>query len=106
MLDMHPLTVDAQTRAGRFYPRGFIGGVRGIFPEEITPFRVAEVREDDLTVDRNHPLAGRALTMEARILDIWAAREEHGGACQDVAELVTHNGPGMQARWRGQPIDF
>jgi SAM-dependent methyltransferase len=95
-----------EPRAGRFYPRGFIGGVRGIFPEEINPFRVAEVSEDDLTVDLNHPLAGRVLTLEARILDIRAAREEHGGACQDIAELVTQNGPGMQARWRGQATDF
>lgn len=95
-----------EPRAGRFYPRGFIGSIRGIFPEEITPFRVAEVREDDLTVDLNHPLAGRELTLEAQILDIWAAREEHGGACQDIAALVTQNGPGMQARWRGQPTDF
>jgi SAM-dependent methyltransferase len=95
-----------EPRAGRFYPRGFIGGVRGIIPEEIDPFRVAAVGEDNLTVDLNHPLAGRVLTLEARILDIWAAREEHGGACQDVAELVTQNGPGMQARWRGKPTDF
>jgi SAM-dependent methyltransferase len=46
------------------------------------------------------------LTLEARILDIWAAREEHGGSCQDIAELVTQNGPGMQARWRGKPTEF
>jgi hypothetical protein len=84
-----------EPRAGRFYPRGFIGGVRGIFPEDITPFRVTEVHEDKLTVDLNHPLAGQALTLEARILDIWAARAEHGGACQDIAELATQNGPGM-----------
>jgi SAM-dependent methyltransferase len=95
-----------EPRVGRFYPKGFIGGVKGIYPEELTPFRVAEVQEDGLTVDLNHPLAGKALTLEARILDIWAAREEHGGACQDIAEMVTKSGPGMQARWRGRGTDF
>ncbi|MEA3277911.1 MAG: methyltransferase domain-containing protein [Pseudomonadota bacterium] len=95
-----------EPRAGRFYPKGFIGGVRGIFPEDLTPFRVAEVAEDGLTVDLNHPLARHALDLEARILDIWAGRDEHGGACHDVAEMVTENSPGMQARWRGQETDF
>lgn len=95
-----------EPRAGRFYPKGFIGGVKGIYPEELTPFRVGEVHDDGLTVDLNHPLAGKALTLEARILGIWAARDEHGGACQDIVEMVTKNGPGMQARWRGRATDF
>lgn len=102
--DLRRSHIEAQ--AGRFYPRGFIAGVRGIYPEALTPFRVAEVHEDSLTVDLNHPLAGRALTLEARVLDIWAAGEEHGGSCQDIAELTTQNGPGMQARWRGRATDF
>jgi len=57
-------------------------------------------------VDLNHSLAGKSLTLEARILDIWAPREEYGGACQDIAEMVTQNGPGMQARWPGRATDF
>jgi SAM-dependent methyltransferase len=95
-----------EPRAGRFYPRGFIAGVGGIFLEDLRPFRVAEVDGEGLTLELNHPLAGRELSLSARILDIWAAGEEHGGACSDVAELATLNGPGMQARWRGRPTDF
>ncbi len=95
-----------EPRAGRFYPQGFIAGTRGIFPESILPFRVAEQGDGKLTVDLNHPLAHRALDLEARILDIWEGREEHGGACRDIAEMVTANGPGMQARRRGQGTDF
>jgi SAM-dependent methyltransferase len=94
-----------EPRAGRFYPKGFIGGVHGIFPEELTPFRVAQIGEK-LTVDLNHPLAAQELTLTTSILDIWAAGEEHGGSCHDIAELVTIGGPGMQARWRGQATDF
>jgi hypothetical protein len=94
-----------EPRAGRFYPKGFIAGTQGIFPEDLTPFRVGQVG-DRLTVDLNHPLAHRRLGLTTRILDIWAGGEEHGGSCHDIAELVTLGGPGMQARWRGQPTDF
>ncbi len=95
-----------EPRSGRFYPRAFIGGSRGIFPEEVLPFRVCGVSDDMIGCDLNNPLADKALDLSVRILDIWAAREEHGGSCNDVAEMVTLNGPGMQARWRGQPTDF
>jgi SAM-dependent methyltransferase len=94
-----------EPRAGRFYPKGFIAGVRGIFPEDLSPFRMARTG-DRHTVDLNHPLAQRKLMLTAKILDIWAAGEEHGGACHDIAELVTIGGPGMQARWRGEPTNF
>jgi SAM-dependent methyltransferase len=95
-----------EPRSGRFYPKGIIAGVKGIYPEDVTPFRVAETRDEGLKVDLNPPLAGRELRLETRILDIWAGREEHGGACSDIGELVSLNGPGMQARWRGRPTDF
>ncbi len=94
-----------EPRAGRFYPRGFIAGTRGIFPEELTPFRIGKIAEQ-ITVDLNHPLARYDLSLSTRILDIWAAGDEHGGACQDIAELVTEGGPGMQTRWRELPTDF
>ncbi|MCB1724420.1 MAG: methyltransferase domain-containing protein [Chromatiaceae bacterium] len=95
-----------EPRMGRFYPRAFIGGSRGVFPEEILPFRVCSASEDMICCDLNNPLADRPLELTARILDIWAARDEHGGSCNDIAEMVTLNGPGMQGRWRGRPTDF
>lgn len=95
-----------EPRAGRFYPRAFIGGSKGIFHEETLPFRVGSVSDDMLTCDLNNPLADRALDLSVRILDIWEAGEEPGGSCNDIAEMITFNGPGMQARWRGQPTDF
>lgn len=95
-----------EPRSGRFYPRAFIGGSRGIFPEEIQPFRICKASDDMICCDLNNPLADKALDVSACILDIWTAGEEHGGSCNDVAEMLTANGPGMQARWRGQPTDF
>ncbi|WP_425443981.1 methyltransferase domain-containing protein [Thioalkalivibrio denitrificans] len=94
-----------EPRAGRFYPRGFIAGVRGLLRENRTPFRVGSVGEDTLTVDLNHPMAGRDIELQARALDIRHSRRS-GTATHDLVELAAHNGPGMQARWRGQPTDF
>ncbi|MET0050298.1 MAG: methyltransferase domain-containing protein [Candidatus Thiodiazotropha sp.] len=94
-----------EPRAGRFYPNGFIAGTRGIYPEEMTPFRVTR-SDDTLGVDLNHPLAHRDLRLSAQVLSIRQAGEEHGGMCHDIAELCTLNGPGMQARWREQATDF
>lgn len=93
-------------RAGRFYPKGFIAGVRDIFSEDFTPFRIGRVAGDALTVDLGHPLAGYDLRLAARIVDIWAASGERGGRAQDVPQLIAGHGPGMQARWRGQATDF
>jgi SAM-dependent methyltransferase len=95
-----------EPRAGRFYPRGYIAGVRGILPEEHGPFRVGDVRVDQLTVDLNHPLAGRDLQLSARIFDSWPSGDAHDGQCNDIAETLASNGPGMAARWHEQPTDF
>ena len=95
-----------EPRAGRFYPRAFIGGSKGIYPGEMLPFRVGNVSDDMLCCDLNNPLSNKKLDLSVRILGIWEADEEHGGSCNDLAEMITHNGPGMQARWRGQATDF
>jgi len=94
-----------EPRAGRFYPRGIIGGVRGIYPEMLQPLRVTGV-DEKVGIDLNHPLAAKELQLDITLLDIRQSGEEHGGACHDIAELVTLGGPGMQARWREQPTDF
>jgi SAM-dependent methyltransferase len=97
--------ITLEPRAGRFYPKGVIAPVRGIYPEDHTPFRVTR-SDEALGVDLNHPLADRAMRLSATLLNIRSAGEEHGGACHDIAELTTLSGPGMQARWRGEPSDF
>lgn len=95
-----------EPRAGRFYPKGYIAGVRDIYSEDFTPFRVGALKGETLTVDLGHPLAGHELTMSASILGIRQAASERGGRAQDVQQLVAGNGPGMQARWRSRPTDF
>jgi SAM-dependent methyltransferase len=95
-----------EPRVGRFYPRGFIAGTRDIYPGDIRPFRVTSVDDERIGIELNHPLAGRELQVDATLLDIWAAGDEHGGRCEDVAEMLCNDGPGMQARWGNRPTDF
>lgn len=97
---------EVQPIAGRFYPKGFIAGVRDVYSEDLTPFRIGAVDADRLTVDLGHPLAGREMTLSAQILDIRAVGSERGGRAQDVPQRVAGSGPGMQARWQGRPTDF
>jgi len=94
-----------EPRLGRFYPKGFIAGVRDYFLQDVTPFRIAGTGAE-LSVDLNHPLAGREVVFTSRILDAWEASDEHGGRCNDVIGFVSQNGPGMQARHMNQPTDF
>jgi SAM-dependent methyltransferase len=93
-------------RAGRFYPRGILTDVEGISAGDRRPFRLVDVRSDGISVDLNHPLANRTLDLALRIEEIQARGEQHGGRCTEVHERITADGPGMQARWRGQPTDF
>jgi SAM-dependent methyltransferase len=95
-----------EPRAGRFYPRAFINGSRGIFPDDMLPFRVGNASDDMLCCDLNNPLSNKALEVSVRIMGIWAAAREDDRSCNDIAEMITLNGPGMQSRWRGQPTDF
>jgi SAM-dependent methyltransferase len=62
--------------------------------------------DDALEVDLNHPLADRALRLDLAVEDVWSAGEEHGGRCNEIADMVCSGGPGMQARWRDRATDF
>jgi SAM-dependent methyltransferase len=97
-----------QPRLGRFYPRAMIQDLSGNFQADRHPCRVTRVGRKDLEVDLNHPLADKPLLLRVTIEDIWAQAQgvERGGRCNEVADLVTANGPGIQARWRDLPTDF
>lgn len=43
---------------------------------EMTLFRVAEIRENTVVVDGNHPLAGVSLVFECKIIDVRSASDE------------------------------
>jgi SAM-dependent methyltransferase/FKBP-type peptidyl-prolyl cis-trans isomerase 2 len=95
-----------EPHAGRFYPKGLIAGVRNITSDDITPFRIGTIENNQITADLNHPLAQRSISVTARILKAWQAGAQRGGTVQDVPELIAGKGPGMQVRWHDRPTDF
>lgn len=93
-------------RLGRFYPQGIAHGGLGCFRQTLTPFRVIDSTGSTITVDTNHPLAPYPLTLEARVLVRKRSRTERGGSCNDLAEGLTADGPGMQAAYPEIATDF
>ncbi len=93
-------------QVGRFYPKGFLQGVAGVYPQSVEPFRVIEVHSDSFLADLNHPLAQYPIDLEARFEHIKNGKVERGGRCAAWLEEITANGPGMQARLQGAATDF
>ena len=93
-------------KAGRWYPQGFIHGVANIFPQTITPMKVIEVDDQTLTVDCNHPLAGRQQEITTAIESVRSLDKERGGRCSAWLEDSLANGPGMQAIEQDRRPDF
>ena len=93
-------------RTGRFYPRNFLHGVTGFYPEDRRPFRCLDADAESLTADFNHPFAGVDATIEARIVQELEAKEERGGRCADIPTEITADGPGMQAALGNRETDF
>jgi len=94
-----------EPRVGRYYPKGVLQGVPGVYRENLFPMRVVEREAGGLVCDFNHPLARLPLEIEVAIVAIHPAPATHGGRCADaLAELL--RGPGMPARYAGRPTDF
>lgn len=93
-------------RFGRFYPAGLLRNVAGIYPQSLTPFRITGLAEEHIRIDLNHPLSRYDLEFKIQVLEISRSSAERGGRCSAWLEEVTHNGPGMQARFQGKPTAF
>ena len=94
-----------EPRMGRFYPKGILKDVAGVFPQNLQPFRCVGVQNGELNVDFNHPLAKTAVQLKVKIGKIRENKSAQGGRCNDWSEIVAE-GPGMQVRWAGEPTDF
>lgn len=97
--------VEIEPRYGRFYPRGILRGVPGIFRENVQPFRCTGLETEWLTADLNHPLSGKKVAVDVTIQDLRPKFEEHGGTTIDWLETAL-SGPGMQARANGGSTNF
>lgn len=92
-------------RLGRFYPKGILTDIAGIFRINMEPFRLTGIDNGSLSVDFNHPLSLYDVNISAKIQKVWGKSGERGGTANDWMESASA-GPGMQARWSGYPTDF
>ena len=90
---------------GRYYPKGLLKGVAGIFPQNIQPFRCLKVDDKTIEAELNHPLVDKQIQLQANVLQRGVKLEERGGASIDWIETIM-NGSGMQARINGKPTAF
>ena len=52
---------------GRFYPKGLLKDVAGVFKANVQPFRCVQLNNGHMTVDFNHPLSGKDLVISALV---------------------------------------
>ena len=81
---------------GKFYPQGWVWRALQCFPQITAPFRVVDRHKELVVADTNHPLSRYPLTLEARLIEKLLSSKERGGGCNDIASIVTGDGPGMQ----------
>jgi SAM-dependent methyltransferase len=104
--DPRMINVDvSKPSMGRFYPKGLLKGVSGIFKANLEPFRCVAVNNGRMTVDLNHPLAGKDFILSAIVGKVETKKSEMGGTSIDWMENLT-TGPGMQARWQDHQTDY
>ncbi len=92
-------------RFGRFYPKGLLRGIPGVFRGNPEPFRCVGLAEKEIMVDFNHPLSHYSAQLSAVIESVGSKQGDVGGQCTDWGEVLLQ-GPGMQARRRGFATDF
>ncbi|NNG00187.1 MAG: methyltransferase domain-containing protein [Desulfobacteraceae bacterium] len=92
-------------RQGRFFPKGILDDVPGIFKANITPFRLVGIENGHIHTDFNHPLSRHPLNLSATISHIRNNDDKQGGTVHHWMEELTE-GPGMQAQWNQEPTDF
>jgi SAM-dependent methyltransferase len=94
-----------EPQIGRFYPKGLLKGVNGVYRANVQPFRCVGINNGHITVDFNHPLAGKELKLSAVVGRVTHKVDERGGTSVDWMEKLLA-GPGMQARWGKHHTDY
>lgn len=92
--------------SGRYYPKGYFWKPLSSFPTDQTPVRLVEVDGASLVIDTNHPLAGYPLQVEALVQHTSTIGAQRGGSLNDIADMITTRGPGMQAPVDGLRYSF
>ncbi|MGA8242346.1 MAG: methyltransferase domain-containing protein, partial [Desulfobacterales bacterium] len=97
--------VAVRPQFGRFYPKGLLKDVSGVYTANVEPFRCVGVNNGNMSVDFNHPIAGRELQLSCLVGKVGKKTVERGGTSIDWLETLA-TGPGMQARWQNQATDY
>ena len=92
-------------RTGRFYPKGILSSLPGIFSANIQPFRCVRTDEKSIQADFNHSLSNHELRLNTTIKNVRSKETERGGTSTEWVETALM-GPGMQVRWNGDATDF
>jgi SAM-dependent methyltransferase/FKBP-type peptidyl-prolyl cis-trans isomerase 2 len=99
----HPAA--GRPQIGRFYPQGLLRGLPGVYRENIQPFRCVGMNNGSMTVDFNHPIAGKEMQLSCLVGRVKKKKAERGGTSVDWVATIAE-GCGMQARWKDQATDF
>lgn len=91
---------------GRFYPRAFAWQGFNCDKRDYQPFRLVNKTEDEMTADCNHPLATYPFTLSAKMIRPLPPLENHGSGINDILEMTTAKGPGMQISHAKVATDF
>ncbi len=91
---------------GRYYPKDFFTGVEGIYEGNKFPCRITAVEKNSISVDLNHPLAGRDIEMIMQVDSIKNEGAERGGRSNDITSIACDKGPGMQDILSDEETDF
>ncbi len=95
-----------QLQPGRFYPQALAANALDCEPNDFTPMRLVEINDDQLVVDKNHPLSTYPLELGIKHCPIRAGLSAGAAQHLDIAIAVTGGGPGMQLPYRGRASDF
>ncbi len=94
-------------RLGRFYPRGRVSGLPGVFDVgDLRPLRVLGAGGGVVHADLSHPLAGRDLEVSVTVEELRPKPGDTGGGLHCWLEELAGDGPGMQAALESGPTDF
>jgi SAM-dependent methyltransferase len=104
-IKIHRYRFPRTPQPGRFYPKGFLSDLPGVFPQNIQPFRCINIDNGHMQADLSHPLYSYRLHLKMTTGQLTLKETERGGSSVDWVGLLT-DGPGMQARWSDTPTDF
>lgn len=90
---------------GRFYPKGIVGGLSGIYKQNVTPLRFIDRNGKTARIDLNHPLAGIDLELYMDVARVVENDRKLGGQSMDWMDVIL-TGPGMQSRFQNKATEF